>query len=167
MEAFKSIVQTFSFFLIIILAILIIVAFSKILQVNRKVNRLKKRYDNILNGRGELDIEELLLAHTEEIDSIREELSKISGENARLEKNVSLSIQKVGFHKYDAFPDLSNKLSYTLVLLDSFDNGVMITSIYGRENSVSFSKKIEKGISKVDISDDEKIALNRALSTYR
>ncbi|WP_100065323.1 DUF4446 family protein [Miniphocaeibacter massiliensis] len=165
MEALKSVVQTFSFLLFIILTILMIVAFSKILQVNRKVNRLKKRYDNILNGRGELNIEEVLLAHTEEIEAIRGDLGKISGEQTRLNKNLAYSLQKVGFHKYDAFPDLSNKLSYTLVLLDSFDNGIMITSIYGRENSLSFSKRIEKGIAKMDISDDEKIALNRALST--
>lgn len=167
MENFKAVVQTGSFFLFILLAVLLVVAFSNIFKLNKKINRLKKRYDNILKGRGELNIEEVLVAHSEDLESFRKELSSITASQNKIKNDMALAIQKVGFHKYDAFPDLSNKLSYSLVLLDSQDNGVILTSIYGRESSVTFSKRVEGGNSKESISDDEKVALERALNSQK
>lgn len=165
METFKMIVQTGSFFLFILLALLMIVAFSNIVKLNKKINRLKKRYDNILKGKGEMDIEEVLLSYGKDLDDVKNDVDSIMSIQERIKKDISLSIKKVGIHNYDSFPELKNKLSYTLVLLDSENNGFMITSIYGRESSVSFSKTVKNGTVKVNISDDEKIALNKALGT--
>ena len=39
----------------------------------------------------------------------------------------------------------------------------MITSIYGRDQSTSFSKKIRAGKADVELSQEEKIALDKAL----
>lgn len=167
MENFKTIVQTGSFFLFIILSVLVVIAFSNIFKLNKKINRLKKRYDNILRGRGELDLEEVLVAHSDELENFRKELDSVTASQNTIKNDMALSIQKVGFHKYDAFPDLSNKLSYSLVLLDSKDDGVILTSIYGRESSVTFSKRIEGGASKESISGEEKVALDRALSSQK
>lgn len=165
METFKMVVQTGSFFLFILLALLMIVAFSNIVKLNKKINRLKRRYDNILRGKGEMDIEEVLLSYGKDLDDIKNDVDSIMSIQERIKKDISLSVKKVGIHNYDSFPELKNKLSYTLVLLDSENNGFMITSIYGRESSVSFSKTVKNGTVKVNISDDEKIALNKALGT--
>ncbi len=165
METFKMVVQTGSFFLFILLALLLIVAFSNIIKLNKKINRLKKRYDNILRGKGEMDIEEVLLSYGKDLDNVKNEVDSILSIQERIKKDISLSVKKVGIHNYDSFPELKNKLSYTLVLLDSENNGFMITSIYGRDSSVSFSKTVKNGTVKVNISDDEKIALNKALDT--
>lgn len=165
METFKMVVQTGSFFLFILLALLLIVAFSNIIKLNKKINRLKKRYDNILRGKGEMDIEEVLLSYGKDLDNVKNEVDSILSIQERIKKDITLSVKKVGIHNYDSFPELKNKLSYTLVLLDSENNGFMITSIYGRDSSVSFSKTVKNGTVKVNISDDEKIALNKALDT--
>ncbi|WP_300409180.1 DUF4446 family protein [Lagierella sp.] len=165
METFKTIVQTGSFFLFILLAFLMFVAFSNMFKLNRKVNRLKRRYDNILKGRGELNLEEILLAHSEDIEKIVISQGQIKSRQEQLEDVIKNSIQKVGYHKYDAFPELRNKLSFTLVLMDRDDTGLMLTSIYGRDSSVTFSKRIERGKVTEEISQEEQIALERALKT--
>lgn len=165
MEVFKTIVQTGIFFLFIILTLLMLLAFSNIVKLNKRVKRLKKRYDIILKGQGELNLEEILLLHSKDIDGIKEDLAKLSIKQEKANIELAKSIQRIGFHKYDAFSYLQNKLSYTLVLLDSDNNGVMLTSIYGRESSHSFAKKVENGKVLGNISDDEKIALNKAIIT--
>lgn len=165
MEMFKTIVQTGSFILFIILMILILVAFSKILKLNKKVNRLKRRYDMILKGSEDVDLEEVLVSNAKEIESIREELKIISSEKDRLNNDTNAAIKKVGFVRYDAFSDLKNKLSYTIVLLDGKNNGVMLSSIYGRETSVTFAKKVENGKAMGKISEEEKSALNKAITS--
>ena len=162
-EGFKTFLQTANLLLLIILIILVIVAFSNIFKMNRKINRIRKRYDNILKGRGELSLEALLLDHGEDIDRHEKVIKELIDNQNIIHSRVQLSLQKVGFYKYNAFPDLTNELSYTLVLLDNLNDGIMITSIYGRDQSTSFSKKIRAGKADVELSQEEKIALDKAL----
>lgn len=163
LEGFRLFVQTASFFLFILLALFMILAYSRLFQLNTKINRLKRRYDRLLRGQGELNIEELLKAQGEELDETKDKLKSIHQAQKEMVSKVNFSIQKLGYYRYDAFPDSSNELSYTLVLLDSFNNGIMITSLYGREQSTSFGKYIRDGKSKIKLSDEEKHALNMAL----
>lgn len=163
METFKTIVQTGSFFLFILLAFLMFIAFTNIFKLNRKINRLKRRYDNILRGRGELDLEEILLSHSEDLDKVIISQEQIKQRQDALESVITKTVQKVGYVRYDAFPELRNRLSFSLVLLDGKENGVIFTSIYGRDNSVTFSKVVEKGKVVEDLSEEEKSALEIAL----
>ena len=39
---------------------------------------------------------------------------------------------KIGFIKYNAFENIGNDLSFALTLLDGNNNGICISSIYGR-----------------------------------
>ncbi|MDO5018762.1 MAG: DUF4446 family protein [Lagierella massiliensis] len=165
METFKTIVQTGSFFLFILLSLLMFIAFSNMFKLNRKINRLKRRYDNILKGKGELNLEEILLSHSEDLDKILISQEQIKSRQDTIESLMEKSIQKVGYYKYDAFPELRNKLSFSLVLMDNKDDGIIITSIYGRDNTVTFSKRIEQGKVSEEISEEEKIAMNMAFKT--
>ncbi|KAB6301523.1 DUF4446 family protein, partial [Bacteroides xylanisolvens] len=65
--------------------------------------------------------------------------------------------------KYNAFDNIGNDLSFSLTLLDGNNNGVCISSIYGRNDSRIFSKPIVKGKSLVNLSQEELESLNEAL----
>ena len=73
------------------------------------------------------------------------------------------TLQKIGFKKYNAFDNIGNDLSFALTLLDGNNNGVCISSIYGRNDSRIFSKPIVKGKSLVNLSQEELESLNEAL----
>ena len=64
---------------------------------------------------------------------------------------------------YDAFEYLTNKLSYSLCLLDANDNGLIITSIFGREQSTNYIKIITNAKCSEKLSDEENEALKKAL----
>lgn len=80
-----------------------------------------------------------------------------------LNDQLSFAIQKVGFNKYDAFENQTGNLSFTIVLLDKYSNGIMITSINGREDNYNYSKVIKNGESEYEISPEEQVALDMAL----
>jgi len=83
---------------------------------------------------------------------------------AILEKNkFKKGKQKIGFIKYNAFENIGNDLSFALTLLDGNNNGICISSIYGRSESRIFSKPIVKGKSLVSLSQEELESLNEAL----
>ena len=76
----------------------------------------------------------------------------------------------VGTHarKYHIYSTLSihftkNKLSFALAILDTNNNGIIINSIYGADNSNVYAKSVENGISKYQLSSEEQEALNKAM----
>ncbi len=174
MESFMSFVQTASFVLFIVLSALMIVCFMALAQTNRRLNRLRRRYDTLLRGRGELDMEELIGAHSNDIEEnsvaisrldtdLRTEMRDLTREFDKVTDNIANSIQKVGFHRYNAFDYVTNEMSFSVALLDSKSNGIILTSIFGRENSTTFAKEIRKGSGLQELSIEEEIALGRAL----
>ena len=52
----------------IIASIISVFCLIMLFQVNGRLKRMKKRYDILLKGKGELDLEELLLCYGEEMD---------------------------------------------------------------------------------------------------
>ena len=68
-------------------------------------------------------------------------------------------VQKVKLMRYNAFADTGSDLSYSLSLLDENNNGVVLSSIYGREDNRTYAKPIENGKSTYNLSEEEKKVL--------
>lgn len=95
------------------------------------------------------------------------EITKLQNKTTREMTNISnrlaLAIQRVGLYKYDAFDNIAGSQSYTLVLLDRYNNGYLITNLYSRQGSNSFAKPIRNGQSDVPLSPQEEEALRQVL----
>jgi hypothetical protein len=59
---------------------------------------------------------------------------------------------------------VGSDLSFSIALLDGNQNGVIITSIYGRNESTTYAKPIDKGISRYDLSEEEKKVLGQVIN---
>ena len=79
-------------------------------------------------------------------------------------ENLQHVYQKTGLVKYDAFREMSGKLSYALALLDKENNGVMINSMYSREGCYSYVKTIVGGKCSIEMSEEEQEALKIAVN---
>ena len=55
-----------------------------------------------------------------------------------------------------------NKLSFALALLDHHNNGVILNGLYGSESSNIYAKPVKSGVSKYQLSEEEKTALEIA-----
>ena len=71
-------------------------------------------------------------------------------------------MQGIGFLKYDAFEDIRGSQSYSLCLLDAHQNGVVITSIAGRNDYWGYAKPVKNGVCELAMSDEEKRVLEIA-----
>jgi hypothetical protein len=79
-----------------------------------------------------------------------------------IESQLHTAVQGVGFLKYDAFEDIRGSQSYSLCLLDSHKNGVVITSIAGRNDYRGYGKPVQAGVCDLAMSDEERKALELA-----
>lgn len=175
MEWLFSFLQTANAVLLIIVIVILIYALTLIGVANKRISRLKKRYDNAFRGYGDLNIEELLTKHGEDLENqhnkIRELEEKIKNDGEVVDKKLegfdeksTNTIQRVGFHRFNAFDHMTNEMSFSLALLDSRLNGILITSIFGKDSSTTYAKEIRKGKCAKELSIEEEQALNKALN---
>ena len=61
---------------------------------------------------------------------------------------------------------MGSDLSYAVALLDAENNGVILSSIFGREDSRSYVKPIEGGKSTYTLTDEEQQALQKAMGAH-
>lgn len=107
---------------------------------------------------------ELLQAHSNDIYEMDKKVDELESEIKTTKDKFAFTFQKIGFVKYDAFHDLKNKLSYTIALLDGFNNGLLLTTIYGRESCITYAKEVKSGTVNQELSNEEIEALRMALA---
>lgn len=83
---------------------------------------------------------------------------------AALEGLAATDLSRAGFIRYDAFAGAGAGLSYALALLNRHGNGVVLTSIYSREDTRTFGKPVAGFKPTVQASEEELAAIERARS---
>ena len=81
-----------------------------------------------------------------------------------LEVVAALSVQHVGLVRFDAFEDMGGHLSFAAAMLDGEGDGIVLSSINGRQETRIYAKPIERGASRYHLSDEEQEAVRRALA---
>ena len=71
---------------------------------------------------------------------------------------------RFGFVRYNSFADVGSDLSFSVALVTDEGNGVVLTSIYSREETRTYGKGVEAWSPTQGASDEEKRAIERARS---
>ena len=94
------------------------------------------------------------------------DLAKLSAELERrlssLEAAVSSKIPHIGFVRYNAFENTGSDLSYALALLTKTGDGVVISSIWSREETRTYGKAVQKFQTPQEASAEERSAIAKA-----
>jgi hypothetical protein len=77
------------------------------------------------------------------------------------------TVQHVGLVRFDAFEDMGGRLSFSAALLDASGDGIVITSINGRQDTRCYAKQVQRGTSIHNLSDEEEQAIREAMSGRR
>ncbi|AKL97362.1 hypothetical protein CACET_c39360 [Clostridium aceticum] len=136
-----------------------------LLVINYNItDNLREKYKRLVKGSSGKNIEGILVDHIERVEGIQEEFKQLNSKLDVLENRMSFSMQKVGIVRYNAFDDVGSDLSYSIALLDGNNNGIIVTGIHSRVETVSYAKPIKDGKSNYHLSVEELQALERAKS---
>lgn len=80
-----------------------------------------------------------------------------------LEDMSAVSVQKVGFLRFNPFDGTGGDNSFILVLLDHNNDGVLLSSLYARDGVRVYGKQIAGGKSKQNLSGEEKEVLEETI----
>ncbi|MCK4520835.1 DUF4446 family protein [Candidatus Parcubacteria bacterium] len=123
----------------------------------------KKRLD-IFFQRGEKDLEKVLTEQIKKTEKIENNLKEISEQISKLETISQKSFQKIGIIRFNPFKEVGGDQSFAIALLDLNNNGFVITSHYSRESSRVYNKEVKNGKSKYSLSNEEKKAIEKAIT---
>jgi hypothetical protein len=77
---------------------------------------------------------------------------------------LETAVRHVGVVRFDAFEDMGGRLSFSAALLDGRGDGVVFTSINGRQDTRSYAKEVRGGTSVHHLSDEESQAIRQAMA---
>lgn len=143
--------------LIAILIILIIVLFNSL-------NRLESRYRKFMRGVNNKNLEDFIINYLDKVDDAKNNTEYLMEKYKTLENKVNGCVQKVSLIRYRAFEDVGSDLSFSVAFLDNNNDGLILTGIFGRNESTTYAKPIDKGLSRYELSKEEMHVLKDAMS---
>lgn len=148
---------------IIAITSLLVIMFIWNVILSVKLSALGDRFKKLMRGSSVKNFENMLLDHLEEIENAVERVNIISADLIDIKNQMDKCIQKCNIIRYNAFSDTGSDQSFSIAMLDNFNDGIIITGIYGRNESISYAKPISKGISRYPLSVEEEMVLKRSL----
>lgn len=123
---------------------------------------LKKKVGVLFGGakNKETDLQRNLIGRTAKTET---KLQELEPRLEVVEAISKVSVQKVGFLRFNPFNDTGGDNSFVLVLLDRENNGVLLTSLYMREGVRTYAKKVEGGETRQPLSEEEKRVLDETI----
>lgn len=146
---------------VLALSIIMLIAF---LCINLRLAKITKKYKELTEGAEGRNLEELILKQAENLNQLQMELTELKKLFAKLEQFSHETISKVNFKRYNAFAEMGSDLSFSVAFLNDRDTGVLMTSIYGRDENRIYLKPIVKGTSSYTLSPEEQEVINKCIT---
>lgn len=164
MENILNMINSYGVYIVMGMGVVIIVIFVLLMILLKAVNRLEKRYRKLMRGANNKNLEDLIIGYLDKVDNSNKNSEMALEICNKIEEKMQKSIQKVAVIRYKAFEDVGSDLSFSVALLDESNDGIILTGIYGRNESTTYAKPIDKGISRYDLSEEEVNVLNKAIN---
>jgi len=132
-----------------------------------QIRSLSKLRSIFFGGSKGIDLEEVIYSLGSEIKDSRQHLDLLQTTLSQLKSDFGFAVQKVGLIRFNPFNDGGGNFSFALALLDAHNTGVIITSIYGREQNRVYTKKIVEGECENQLTDEEIQAIELANSKFQ
>jgi hypothetical protein len=124
--------------------------------------RMRKAY-GVLQGAGRRD--DFVTAVNRQVDAVgalRGEVTSVQEGLARVRGDLADALRHVAVVRYDAFPDMGGRLSFSCALLDDAGDGLVLTSINGRSETRTYAKGVKGSASEHQLSPEEEQAITFA-----
>lgn len=164
MEYIIKMLNEYSIFIVIGLIIITILLFVIVIMLMSSVNKVEQKYRKMMRGVKNKNLEEFIISKVDDIEGALRNSEQSLEECKTMKEELKGCVNKVAIMRYKAFEDVGSDLSFSIAILDDYNDGVLITGIYARNESATYAKPVDKGISRYDLSEEEIHVLNEAIN---
>lgn len=91
------------------------------------------------------------------------DIAALAGRLGAVEARIPYAITRVAVYQYDAFGNITGNQSRSIAMLSDSGDGLVITLLAYREDTVFYTKEIRSGAGVQELSPEEQGAVDRAL----
>lgn len=146
--------------------VLIILFFVWLLAVTIWLYQTTQHYNRLTRGITPAGLTPVLQSLLRDMASQKKEQEEVRDSLRLLAQEGRVHIQKIGIVRFNPFSDTGGSQSFTIAILDHDDNGVVMTSLYGRSGNRWYVKEVKQGKGKVlELSKEETSAIRQSQHT--
>ena len=121
--------------------------------------RMRRSYDLLAPVEGKEDYLDVLARTREEFGELSVDLHDLDKRLKITRAGLARALRHVSVVRYDAYGDLAGRYSFSAALLDDSGDGLIITSIHGRNENRLYLKGIAQGNPDIELSPEEEQAV--------
>ena len=143
-------------------ATLIVAALALVLAVilALQVQSLRRRLDGVPSDG---DVVGMLRSIDQDLHEVEAIVAELGPRLTLMEHEIPRAISRTGVVVYDAFGDIAGNLSRSIALLDALGDGVVISLLVGRHETLFYTKQVRRTRGLEELSPEEAEAVGRAM----
>jgi hypothetical protein len=149
---------------IAILAFVVILLIVWVTLISYNLGLLRRSQRILSKGRTDSSLQDILAEHFVRVDGLEDRIEHLEHNLDALHGLELNCLQRIGLVRYDAFDDMGGELSFAMALLNDHGDGVVISTITGRQDNRTYSKQVVKGRAAIQSSAEEDAAIKQAMS---
>lgn len=147
---------------ILVFLVIFLVVWVTLISYNLGVLRRSQRI--LSRGMTDSSLQDILAQHFVRVDGLEDRIEHLEQGLDTLQGLQLNAIQRIGLVRYDAFDDMGGALSFALALLNEHGDGIIMSTITGRQENRTYSKQVIKGRAAIQSSAEEDAAIKQAMS---
>jgi hypothetical protein len=144
----------------VVLVLMILMLFIQ----SSRIALLSERLDDLTQGADGQSLEGVLAAHLDTVVRVGHDLDELVARTAVLEGGARLHFGRLGLVRFNPFDDTGGNQSFALAILDSNNDGFVVTSLHSRTGTRLYAKAIFDGQSDMTLGAEESQAVDIAVS---
>lgn len=129
--------------------------------------RLRKMQADLtifFGGKEAKKLETVLLDQLKEVKALDQEIQELFGISNQLRELCLKSLHKTNVVRFNPFKEVGGNQSFSVVLLDGKNSGVVISSLHTREGTRVYAKPVVLGDANgFPLTEEEKLAISQAI----
>ncbi len=129
------------------------------LIMSLRLRRLSRQMSALSRGVEGRNLEELLVGHMDTVAETVRRMDVLEQAVAVLQAQIPGCLQRVNMVRYDAFDDVGGEMSFSLAMLNATGDGIVLTSVYSRNDVRVYAKSVRNGRASHALSREEERVL--------
>ncbi|HIP49878.1 MAG TPA: DUF4446 family protein [Candidatus Pacebacteria bacterium] len=144
LDFYSSHQNLFAIFTLVTFALSLVTLIMAII-VTLRSRKLLNTTKTLFAGKKGADLEEVIVNHEKKLDCFDKEIQELFNISNTINAHSKSCLSKIGLVKFDPFGDRSGNQSFVIALLDSKDDGLILSTLHTREGTRIYTKQINKG----------------------
>ena len=119
--------------------------------------------EGVLRGKKASDLEEIIMGQLTKSKELENAIIALKDADQKILHTLAYAVQKVGMIRFNPFGETGGNQSFALAMLDNYNSGVIILSLYSRDGVRIYAKPVKEGKSEYQLSKEEEESLQIAM----